>query len=388
MNATVDDELESALRELFARQAHATPVITPPWDAASLAQAWPSRRRRTRRHVIAWGVAAMLTVTATVAIVATQIHTEARHVVVGSTANAGLPWSTHTVSLTATDFALDIYGKHFTAADQWVDLIFESAGSRSTVLVASWREHDIPLHLAFSFASDGKDWWTDAITLQAEQQDLPLPQTTLFRRPLGTPFDGNVDLPISGPPPTTVPQRAATVPVHGTVHFTDLHLEPFHYAACDHAPGRYIFDTYGDIAVRNHTVNVKPLNISLNAPVESRSFTATPTLLDTTTCVPVSDFHNLQFDWRSVDTSIVTVRYAPSCYGLGTSFPPPMLAACAAHAAAVITPTGRGQTTITITLRQHPSTKIEATTNLSMNVQPCTDKDPPRPGPWCTTTTT
>ena len=278
------DELEGALRELFERQVEAMGVNTRAWDDPPLATVSPStapRRSRSAMTAVLATAAAVALVVAVVAIIPARSG-----VYIGGQPGspAEVHFATKHVSLSADNLSIDARGHHFTAAGSTIDVNSDpGTPDKYTTLELVWTERGVEMRLNIYFTSDGHDWWANEIRTYNGKSpgDWIDYQGEYFRSRLGSEFAGDVDL--------------AATDSDGHLHFSNLRLQPFlPPAICNNATTRYAFDiAYSHVDMPNVTADGFGIG--------------TPTLLDTTTCAPVTDTHAFVYSLALTPTGVAGI---------------------------------------------------------------------------------
>jgi hypothetical protein len=336
MSPTVHDDLELGLRELFERQADALSVGRHEWDdvpMASVTTPAPSRPARSALAVLVASAAAIALVIGIVAIAPdTGVH------VAGQPGEpVAVHFATKQVTLSADSMSITAGGRQFTAGGSTVD-INSDPGTRDkyTTLELAWTERGTQMRLNMYFTSDGHDWWANEIrTYNGKSPGNWIEyKGTYFRTPLGTPFEGDVDL------------NAADAPGH--LRFANLRLRPFlPPAACKNATTRYALDPAYDRA---------------DMGTAGGFGLGDTTLLDLATCAPVTDPHTFAYDWRIADPSVALLELAadePLRQSVTGTDPTTSMSLAAK---------GPGSTTLHVTARRRSTGEIVASAEIEVVV--------------------
>jgi hypothetical protein len=108
-------------------------------------------------------------------------------------------WRTDVVELTATSLVIDANGKRFFGAAR-PRLSSDPGDPRHWTLEATWPEQGVEQRLTFVFAGDGAAWWIDDVQAYDGAKDakwvdlMPDPTAPTPKTPLGTTFQGDLDL--------------------------------------------------------------------------------------------------------------------------------------------------------------------------------------------------
>lgn len=293
MNDT-SSELEVRIAELFAAQAEALDV--PSRDHPDLGQLRPARRHdpsRRRYFLVAAALAAVMAVGAAwVASVQSEPATVDAAGPDGDVAGAppeqapaadAFDVETKQVSLTADSLTIDVGARTFGTATPMQVHSDPGTPNEYTTLELTWIEHDVEMRLYVYFTSDGRDWWSNEIrTYDGNAQGEWIYYTgEFFRSPLGTAFEGDLDV------------TGSDHGVTGRLQLPDLRLEAFlPLAACAAPSGPYALESAYD---------------ALDVRLDASGFGTSVTLLDTTTCLPVAGAEDLVYDWTIDDPTVVTV---------------------------------------------------------------------------------
>ena len=102
-------------------------------------------------------------------------------------------WNTGIISLNADDFYIEAAGVKYLANVSNVDV-----GGSSSTLELEWIELDTDMRLYIYFDSNSADWWSDEIRTYDGAKDDGTRwiyySGEFFKSPLGTQFQGDVDL--------------------------------------------------------------------------------------------------------------------------------------------------------------------------------------------------
>jgi hypothetical protein len=347
MSAKNHDGLEARLAELFDAQARALPDSRREWSAvpvASVALLDEQRRRRRTRTTLG----ALATIAAVVALIVGVMNiggsgkrVEVKPPVTGAPDVPAVHFETHQVKLDADDFFVEANGKRFTAKDTRV-YVSTNPGASDQTLELEWQEHGLPMRLYIYFAADATHWRvTEMRTYDGKpDEEWIYYNGDRFRTPLGSAFQGNVDLFASA-----VEGDGKPSPHVGRLVFTNLRLEAFRRpAVCTNTTSKYVLDPTDD-------------------PVVDGSGGITARLLDAATCTEVPNLDGFVFDFSSADPAIAEIKYYPLPDPDGDT-------ACDAECSAAhriraeVVPKARGETTGTVTAGDKASGAVVATTNF------------------------
>ena len=286
---TTRDQLEARLTSLFRAQAEAIPVR--PADGIELRPVAASKRTSAPRVLLAAAAA----VAAIVAVVATsggddpaRLHTgpaddaETAAPTTTTPAPSGFHVETRQVSLTADAVAIDAAGKRFVTAPPIQVHGDPGVPGEYTTLELTWTEHDVEMRLFVYFRSDGREWWSDEIrTYDGRSPGEWITYTgEFFRRPLGSPFQGDFD--VSGVDPETERLR-----------ISNARLEAFRRSpSCDAATGPLALDPGTSPIV----IEGAPSGYGVNVH-----------LLDAASCSVLADQDRYRYAWESRDSTVVAV---------------------------------------------------------------------------------
>ncbi len=138
----------------------------------------------------------------------------------GSVSNAGVAenpvaWRSDVVSLQAADMAITADGRHFVGHDP-VALHSDPGNLRYWTLEAAWHEGGAEMRLNIYFAADDRDWWATEIRTYdgREPADWITYMGTFFRRPLGQPYTGDLDISTNRPLPGRLTFARLRIEVH------------------------------------------------------------------------------------------------------------------------------------------------------------------------------
>jgi hypothetical protein len=126
-------------------------------------------------------------------------------------------WQTSTVSLSATDFWIDVDGERFEARVTPVEVRSDPGWNEYTSLEITWHERGREMRLYIYLSSNGTEWWSE----QMRTYDGKVPAEWIyyygdfFRRPVGQPFTGDFE----------VQNNGSADRYRGTLHFEALRLE-------------------------------------------------------------------------------------------------------------------------------------------------------------------
>jgi len=195
MTKATTSPVDVALRRLFAEQARSVAPLPRSIGEASLLR--DAGRPHSRRILIA----ALLTLCAVVSwAVGAMVTTGNDSASDGVSALRNLPrnavhWSTQQVTLEADVVTIDVGGDRFTApADALVDS--DRGDTRYQTLEIAWMEHGVAMRWYIYFTSDGREWWSNEMRTYDGQNDGEWVTFggTYFRRPIGSPFVGDLDI--------------------------------------------------------------------------------------------------------------------------------------------------------------------------------------------------
>ncbi len=283
MNRTFDDEIESALADLFERQAGALPVDGRVWDDAPMVTTNDIATPRRSRPAIAAIVAVAAAIAVVVGVVAIAPGGNRVYVAGQPGSPAAVRFATPQVSLAADGLQIDAGGQRFSAAGSTVDVHSDpGTPGKYTTLELTWTERGVEMRLNIYFASDGIKWWANEMRTYNGKSpgDWIEYAGTYFTSPLGTAFTGDVDLPATDG--------------HGRLRLTNLRLQPFlPPAACTNATTPYALNPQYD-------------RVDMPAGADGFGLGVT-SLLDTAQCKPVADPHAFSYDWTIDDTAVAKI---------------------------------------------------------------------------------
>ena len=124
-------------------------------------------------------------------------------------------WQTSTVSLTATDFWIVADGERFTGTGG-IDVHSDPGYGAYTTLELIWTEKSREMRFFTYFNADPSGWWSNEMRTyngQTGSADWLYYRGTFFKSPLGTPFQGDLDL-----------TNVAADPYRGELHLRGLVL--------------------------------------------------------------------------------------------------------------------------------------------------------------------
>jgi hypothetical protein len=125
-------------------------------------------------------------------------------------------WQTSTVSLTASDFWIVADGQRFSGTAAGIDVHSDPGYGAYTTLELIWTEKDREMRFFTYFSADPSGWWSSEIRTYNGQTGLAdwlYYRGTFFKAPIGTSFQGDLDL-------TNVPAD----PYRGELHLRGLVL--------------------------------------------------------------------------------------------------------------------------------------------------------------------
>ena len=337
------EELEARLRAVLREQAESVPVSTPSWAEAQAVRDGSSRLLRA--PVLALGVAALVVVV--LAVVLAGRSGQPERVMTGPAASGEAPSpvpttttsavapapfhvETRQVSLSADAVRIDTAGRRFVTAPP-IDVRGDPGiPDEYTSLELTWQEHGVEMRLFIYLNSDGREWWSNEIRTYngSPQGDWITYTGEFFRRPLGTPFVG--DLTVATPDPAL-----------GRLHVANMRLEAFRRPpACDAAAGAFVLEPGTSPIVMEGFVG---------------GYGASVRLLSTASCSPVADENRYRYEWETRDPSVVTVERFVVVPEVG-------------ERRADLKPAGKGRTTVHVTARDPETGAIVAETDLEVVV--------------------
>jgi hypothetical protein len=124
-------------------------------------------------------------------------------------------WQTATVALTAHDFWIVADGQSFTAKSDAVDVHSDLGNPTYTTLELIWNENQREMRFFIYFSADATGWWSNEMRTYNAQSpgDWLYYDGTFFGSPIGTAFQGDVDL-----------TNASTDSLRGALHLRGLAL--------------------------------------------------------------------------------------------------------------------------------------------------------------------
>ena len=333
------DELETRLTSMLREQAESVPVTSRTWDDAQTVPARPMPWRRPR--FVAVGVSALACGVLAVLLVGSGQRGErvrtgpaasddvptAVTTIAPAAADAGRRFVTRQVSLTADAVTIEANGKQFNVAAPVEVRSDPGVPKEYTTLELTWREHDVEMRLNVYFKSDGREWWAEEIrTYDGRDPGEWITYTgDFFRRPLGSPFVGDLDV-------------AAPDPALGQLHIANLALEAFLPAPeCARASGPFALDP-----------GTSP--ITMEGYVSG--YGAGVRLLDTASCAPVPDEDRYRYEWQTRDPGVVTVHRS----------------VVPLERRADLTPEGKGRTFVHVTARDPDTNEMVAEIDIEVVV--------------------
>ena len=236
MSPSPTADVEERLRRTFASQARAVRPTDRHWD-----EYVPPRTSGGRSRVLAIAAALLLAVGTVTVLVATRRHPTPPATRPGTTSpvtptptppaaptptpespTPRVDWSIRHVTLTADSIVLEVGGARLVGRGDPAVIPFGDPGSATyETLEADWLEAGWQVDLYVGFGADDNNWWvsslmvsTGALATGESAAWVGLPVDRL-RAPLGTAFDGDLDL-------TTTAGG-----VTSRLRFTGLHLLPF-----------------------------------------------------------------------------------------------------------------------------------------------------------------
>lgn len=126
-------------------------------------------------------------------------------------------WTTPNASLSADDFWIVANGQRFTATVARDLEVHSDPGDLDyTTLELTWHEVGREMRLFIYFKADATHWWSEEVRTYDGQSPAEwlYYDGIFFRAPLGSPFEGDVDLGNNGPDDR----------FRGTIHFKNLRL--------------------------------------------------------------------------------------------------------------------------------------------------------------------
>ncbi len=259
--------VEDRIRKVLASQAAAmrVPDASPREQLVQVTEL-PTSRRRSR---LIMATAALLVAATGVALAQRRTDDSVAN---GPTASATLRFETPTVLLEAASVEVTVAGQTFTPT---TDVLIEGdpgTPNESTTLELTWHQNDIEQRINIYFASDGTNWWANAIWTYdgTKTPEWIERQGEFFKSSLGSAYTGDLDLP--------------NLRIHG------MHLEAFRRpSSCD-----------------NPTA---PLALIANFPKIDAGvghYGASLAVLDTATCAPVA-VSAFTFEYTSDNPAVAAV---------------------------------------------------------------------------------
>ena len=340
MNASVHDDLEAGLRDLFERQAGAMRVSERTFDdppLAAVTEIAPARRPRALLAVLATAAAVLLVV----GIVAVIPNRNGVFVAGQAGTPAPLQFATRQVSFAADGMVIDAGGQKYTAGGSIVDVNSDpGTHDKYTTLELIWNERGVEMRLFAYFTSDGHNWWANEVRTYNGKAagDWIEYNGKFFSAPLGQSFTGDVDL--------TADDGG------GHVHFSNLRLRAFlPPPECKNATAKYALD---------------PSYERVDLPAGADGFgLGTTGLLDTASCTVVADPHAYAYDWQVADPSVVKF----DTYDGSKNVLHAKLDGLDPSASVDVSRTGVGSTTLHLTARVRATGKVVATADIPVVVK-------------------
>ena len=345
--------LEDRVTEVLRRQAEGLDVPARP-ELDSALVSLPAARRRLRR----WPVAALSAAAALAVVVALvanlgarpadRLTTQPADEGAGTTTTVptttvptttvpvppgALKFATGQVSMIVAELVIEAGGERFVTAGPVTTHSDPGVLNAYTTLELTWTEHGREMRLFLYFMSDGVDWWANEIRTYdgAPRGSWVSYIGEFFRTPLGRPFTGDVDM--------DAPDGTARLQLSG------LRLQAFlRPASCDTATGAYA------------------LELPASSILVRGGYGISATLLDAATCTVASPNTAIAFEWRSDDTSVVTVRPDGKRADLSSA--------------------GAGRTRVHVLARDRTSGQVVAEASVDVESDPA---GPPQPLPVATT---
>jgi len=282
---TKTQDLEDRLEAMFAAQAEALAVPERSASDRTFVSAPPATSRWPYPVVVAAALAALL---GAASLVRGSSHEERVETVAPASggATAGFTAETNQVSMAAQAVAIEVEGKTFSTAQPLE--VSSDPGMRNeyTTLELAWQEHGVRMMWNIYFVSDGREWWSKEIrTYDGRQQGEWITYTgEFFRRPLGTPFEGNLDV------------QATDHGVAGRLRLVGLRLQAFRPpAVCVNPTAPLGLDP----GIGRIDVQLAPEAI-YGVAVE---------LLDTATCQPAAGpGADVDYRWTTADPAVAAVQ--------------------------------------------------------------------------------
>ena len=128
-------------------------------------------------------------------------------------------WDAGHVSLQADDFYIEVGGVKYVANVETIDVDGDPGSDDYQSLELEWGENGTTMRLYIYLQASGGEWWSDEIRTYdgSDDGEWIYYYGEFFKSPLGTSFDGNIDLTSS----------ESDSDIDGKLHFTGLRLTAF-----------------------------------------------------------------------------------------------------------------------------------------------------------------
>jgi hypothetical protein len=275
-------KLEDRLTAMFEAQSQAMAI--PERDWTDLDEPWlvPVLRNPRRRYGV--GLVALAAATLAIGIPLTLSQGHGARRVPAADGSASFRAVTPQVSMAASELSIEVGGRSFSGATTMDVHSDPGTWQKYTTLELTWTEHDVEMRLFMYFTSDGHEWWSNELRTYNGRSpgDWVTYRGDFFRRPLGTPFTGNLDV------------TGTEGGIAGHLRLSDLRLEAFRRpTVCEKPVSRYALDpAYPSVAMQQHV---------------GGGFGVAVTVMDTAACEPV-DAGRFDFAWTIADPAVASVR--------------------------------------------------------------------------------
>jgi hypothetical protein len=360
-----DDAFESALRNLFERQASMIPVAEAPRPRVVPT---PSPRTRGRRPGVLVGVAmACVIALAFGSAVSLRWVSGGALGLPGDEAADHVHFVTPQVSFNAESVHIDANGMQFSPPSS-ASVNSDPGTPTYWTLELIWPEHGVEMRMFVYFTSDGRDWWANEIRTYngraGDAADWTYYRGSFFRSPIGRPFVGDLNL--------------TDTTSGNALHLNGLTLSTTPKAFdCTHATSDYFIwhealaypETETNMANNRYYVSV--LSPTVREARQAWGYLDRFRLLSVHGCFAEPD---AQFEWVSADPTIATVT-PTDCGPTNPASPseevaPAMSDACRRGEFPTVQALRTGETTIHGSARTRPGGPVVATTDLNVIATP------------------